>query len=117
MNIFYFIGASGVGKTAICGKLSSEVSECEYVELDDFYRKYSEILAIKKTMEKLQEIEKLNNKKIYCIDVGSFAQKYLPIDFWKERKNSLVCLKNTEDFCYGNYKRRPKKRMNINDWR
>lgn len=122
MNIFYFIGASGVGKSAICRELSSEVLEGEYVELDEFYIKYKKIqkdhkLAIEKTKEKLQEIEKLNNNRIYFIDVGSFAQKYLSIDFWEKRKNLLVCLKNTEDFCYDNYIKRPKKRMNIDDWR
>lgn len=122
MNIFYFIGVSGVGKSKICSELSNEVSEGEYVELDEFYIKYkknknNKKLAIEKTREKLHEIEKLNNKKIYFIDAGSFAQKYLPIDFWKERKNFLICLKNTEDFCYGNYKKRPETRMGIDRWR
>ena len=123
MNIIYFIGPSGVGKSAICEELIKESGlNVEYEELDKIYIRYKKNegnhqLAVEKTEERLQEIEKLNDDKIYLVDVGSFAQKYVNISLWEIRSGQLVCLKNDMKFCYKNYNNRPTKRMSFDSWK
>ena len=122
MRIFYFIGPSGVGKSAICEELSKKDLSIKYEELDSIYKEYkvnnkNHDLAVKKTKEKLEEIERLNDDKIHLVDVGAFAQKYVDFDLWEQRKDRLVCLKNDISFCYNNYKKRSSKRMDFEKWK
>ena len=120
--VYYLIGVSGVGKSAVCKELSEENSNIVYQELDEIYRRYKQReknhdLAIEKTEERLKEVENINDGNIYLIDVGSFAQKYLNINIWKERRLQLICLKNTIDFSYKNYVKRAANRMNLERWK
>ena len=107
-NIFYFIGASGVGKSTICKMLIKDNLKMQYEELDLIYRRFrdkkeiSREEAIKETKEKIIEIENLSDGKIYLVDAGNFAQKVVGIDSWKKIKGSIILLVN-DDICLNTY--------------
>lgn len=122
MKTFYLIGASGVGKSTISRELAREIPEIERIQLDEIYEEYrkrqnNHELAIQKTKERVQEIESIKDEKIYVIDIGAYAQKHVETEFWRDRSASMICIKNTEEFCYGNYRARGGNRMDLVKWR
>ncbi|MEK9151225.1 MAG: hypothetical protein AAB547_01190 [Patescibacteria group bacterium] len=121
MKAFYFIGASGVGKSTLCSELSKDRStNTVFEELDRFYLEYksgniSRDEAKDKTEKRVAEIEKLIDNGIYLVDVGSFAQK-LDLRVWRKRSNQLIYIKNDINFCYANYHNRVGVRMDFEKW-
>jgi adenylate kinase family enzyme len=99
-NIFYFIGASGVGKSTICRMLIKENLKMQYEKLDLIYRRFRDKEeigreeAIKETKEKIIEIENSSDDIIYLVDAGNFAQKVVGINFWKNLKGNIILLVN-----------------------
>jgi len=101
-KLIFFIGPGGSGKSTICGQLEKDYSNFKRVKLDNYEKDGDSSLGI----QKIEKLEKSQNKNIFLIDVGAFFQKHIPENFWSSRKDNMITIYNNPDFCYKVYKNR-----------
>jgi len=114
--IIYLLGPSGVGKSTIAKKVSEINSAYKIIELDRINGSHDE--KLEKSNKLILDLENKNNKNIYIIDVGAFFQYYSDNKkFWEPRKDRMITLMNTKNFCFNNYNsRQGKLRKSRGEW-